>query len=53
MTTMNVEAIVGAYIKVRDEVAQIKANHKAQLEPILKLLTSSKLRCFSLVRRRG
>ena len=38
MTTMNVEAIVGAYIKVRDEVAQIKANHKAQLEPYTQAL---------------
>ena len=38
MTTMNVEAIVGAYIKVRDEVAQIKASHKAQLEPYVQAL---------------
>lgn len=38
MTTMNVEAIVGAYIKVRDEVAQIKASHKAQLEPYTQAL---------------
>lgn len=38
MTTMNVEAIVGAYIKVRDEVAQIRASHKAQLEPYAQAL---------------
>lgn len=38
MTTTNVEAIVGAYIKVRDEVAQIKASHKAQLEPYVQAL---------------
>lgn len=38
MTTMNVEAIVSAYIKVRDEVAQIKASHKAQLEPYTQAL---------------
>ena len=38
MTTMNVEAIVVAYIKVRDEVAQIKASHKAQLEPYTQAL---------------
>mgnify|MGYP000386197607 FL=1 len=38
MTTMSVEAIVGAYIKVRDEVAQIKASHKAQLEPYTQAL---------------
>lgn len=38
MTNANVESIVSAYIKVRDEVAQIKASHKAQLEPYTQAL---------------